>query len=227
MNRKLQFAGSLVILLVPALLLITKKIGVPEESVGTQTIAQKVRNTISDSETSSARGRDKTKLDARPGIVQEDDPQISNISNELKQLEESRFTFCREYGDDEKTTYQFILKKPSADDREQMEALIADTKGSSVDFYDGILSWKERFRREYFFEDEFDQYIVSIRFNKKSGNGDYDIIGVPKGELSFREGNAPTPTRMIYFVRHPISFKFDSNWRFSRILKYGEEGKPN
>lgn len=154
-----------------------------------------------------------------PQILAADSPDIAPILEKLKALERHRFTFCREVEREDKITNEFLLSKQSEEDSKIMQEWISKAKGYTRDPGGGVIPWQEKLRKDYIMAPEYETFIISISYDKKTQRGEYDILGVPKGELVMREGNAPAPSKMVHFVRPSAGFSYDSNWRFSELIK--------
>lgn len=153
-----------------------------------------------------------------PEVTPANDPRLEPILSRLRLLERNRYTFCREWENEEEIVNEFILKKPTEAELKELNETISDAKGFTFDDDHFVVSWQQKMREDFLFSsNESDQFIVSITFKKSSKRGHYAIVGVPKGGLEMRNGNAPFCAKPI-FLKAGVGFSFGPDWRFSHLL---------
>jgi hypothetical protein len=153
-----------------------------------------------------------------PEVTPANDPELEPVLSRLKLLERDRYTFCREWENEEEIVNEFILKKPTEAELKEINETISAAKGLTFNEDHFVVSWQQNLRDDFLFSsNESDQFIVSITFEKNSKRGHYAIVGVPKGGLEMRKGNAPFCANPI-FLKAGVGFSFGPDWRFSHLL---------
>ncbi len=152
-------------------------------------------------------------------ITPVEDSRIKSAIFQLNQMEASRASYCRSIEKDDKTIYQFLISRASDAEIEKIKRVISKVVGLTKNSNGGIITWRERLISEYLPDEIYENQIVSITYNKLTGDGRYSIIGVKDGNLIMHEGNAPAPADgAINFLASNVIFEYDSKWRFAYLF---------
>lgn len=167
----------------------------------------------------NSRSRSNKTSDDSPEITPANDPKIEPILTKLKTFERNRYVFCREWESEKEIVNEFILRKSSEAELREINEIISGAKGLTFNDDHFVVSWQQKLREQFLFSsEESDQFIVSITFKKDSKRGHYAIVGVPKGELQMRNGNAPFCANPI-LLKAGVGFSFGPDWRFSHLIE--------
>lgn len=152
-------------------------------------------------------------------ITSINDPGIVVIWNKLKDLEQLRSRFCRQFENENSVYYEYLIKTPDTAEAAILQKTAASAKGVTLDSNRERIAWNARLIEDFLPSPEFEYLVVLIEYNKSGGLGHYSVTGIPKGKLSMRDGQAPISSdSKIYPLKSDVAFKFDSNWRYSNIL---------
>jgi len=192
-----------------------------QESAGSEGPPQHLR--IEREENSPAIRRGSNPIVKDRLLVPDDDPSIVALTEQLKQLEAGRTTFCREIENEKRILQEFVVDHPSPEEAERIKRLIRDASGLTEDQNGRLITWRERLGSEFLWPEEFRHLIVTTIYDKKTGRGRYTSIGVREGNLLMRDGNAPIPADgLINTLFSGVRFSYESNWRFSHLFHLDE-----